>query len=191
MRAGKIKEHMPWMLVTRGISMSQKAWHKRVVEDMQMLGMRATDECLVPSPAAVTAGRMPPGATEPMERISHLRRTLVQAGFAAEQAATVSGHTAKRTMLTWLNASGLLDSEADQDVAGDHRSQGATGTARRYTLQEMAKPMRAIEQMCVAIANKTYNPDRPTGLEWDSIEITVEKDGMTKESPNCQQHQHI
>ena len=50
-------------------------------------------------------------------------------------------------------------------------------------MQEMVNPIRAMEQMCVAIANKTYNPDRPTGLEWDSTEITVEKVWNDKRKP--------
>ena len=165
MRANISKDNLPWMLVTRGISAPQKAWHKKVTIDMQTLGMRGTDDYLAPSPAACRAGRRPPEATEHMELISHLRRALVKAVFAAEPAATVSGHTAKRTMLTWLTASGLLDTEVDQNVAGYHRSQGSTGTARRYTLHEMAKPMRAMEQMCRSIADRTFDPDRPTGLE--------------------------
>lgn len=184
MRANTTKENMPWMSVTRGISTPSRAWHSKVTSDMHKLGMRGTDGYLVPFPAACRAGRRPPGATEHMEWISHLRRALVKAGFTAEQTATVSGHTAKRTMLILLNSSGLLESQTDQNVAGYHKSQGATGTARRYTLQEMAKPMRAMEQMCKAIANNTFDPDKPTGLEWDSTEIAVEKAWNSRRTPS-------
>ena len=167
MRANWIKEEMPWIVPTRGLSPQPASWHARVTDDMHEVGMRGEDEYLLPSPPAVRAGRRPPGAADHLEWINLLRRTLVKIGFAPEQAATVSGHTAKRTMLTWLNASGYIKSDQEQQAAGYHRAKGPGSVSRKYTFHEQSGPVRAIEEMCQAIRDGRFHPDRPEGSEWD------------------------
>ena len=183
MRAHRIRETVPWVVPTRGISTTPVQWYRQVLADMKTLGMDLDHEYLLPSPCAVRAGRVPPGAAEYTEWIPQLRRTLVKAGFTPEQAATVGGHTAKRTMLTWLNASGLVANERDQQVAGYHRSSGPNEVARRYTLHEQAGPARAIIEMCEAIAQSLYHPDRPVGTEWDTTSIVISKNWDTARVP--------
>ena len=114
---------------------------------MHALGMRQEDDYLLPSPAAVRAGRRPPGATDHMEWITHLRRTLVRIGFEPDQAATISGHTAKRTMLTLMNSSGLVRTDQDQQAAGYHRAKGPGSVSRKYTFSEKAGPVRTIDAL--------------------------------------------
>ena len=174
MRANWVHEVMPWIAPTRGLLPDEHDWYNGLTADLQEIGMRPTDDYLLPSPQAVRAGRRPPGATDHLDWINLLRRTLVRIGFAPQQAATVCGHTAKRTMLTWLNASSLVRSDQDQQVLGYHRSKGPGTVARRYTLHEQAGPVRTIDSLCLAIREGRFNPDRPVGTEWDRSSVVLE-----------------
>ena len=168
MRANWVHETMPWVAPVRGLSDQPVQWQHAVLNDMITLGMSPTDDYLLPSPAAVRAGRRPPGATDHSEWITLLRRTLVRIGFEPDQAASICGHTAKRTMLTWLNSSGLVRTDQDQQAAGYHRAKGPGSVSRRYTLNEQAGPIRTIEAVCGAIRRNEFHPDRPVGAEWDA-----------------------
>jgi hypothetical protein len=165
MRANWVHGQMPWIAPTRGLCQEENTWPHQVLTDMINMGMRKEDNYLLPSPPAVRAGRRPPGATDHLEWITLLRRTLTKIGFEPQQAATICGHTAKRTMLTWLNASGMVKSDQDQQAAGYHRSKGAGSVSRKYTLSEQAGPVRAIDAVCRAIRAGKFHPDRPVGSE--------------------------
>lgn len=182
MRANWVHETMPWIAPVRGLLEEPSNWYNQVYQDMHTLGMNVEDEYLLPSPPAVRAGRRPPGAAQPLEWINLLRRTLVKIGFEPNQAATVCGHTAKRIMLTWMNASGYVRLDQGQQAAGYHRARGPGSVSRRYTFQEQSGPVRIIDQVCRSIREGEYFPDNPIGAQWDASYI--------QHTPSWQDHRH-
>ena len=184
MRANWVHENMPWIAPTRGLCAHTTPWHNQILNDMITIGMRPTDDYLLPSPAAVRAGRRPPGATDHLEWINLVRNTLKRIGFEPHQAATICGHTAKRTMLTWLNASGMVRSDQDQQAAGYHRAKGPGSVSRKYTLHEQAGPVRTIDALCKAIRQGDFHPDRPVGAEWDETCVIHQPDWQITRLPN-------
>ena len=174
MRADYIHETISWIVPVGGIATEQTRWNETVLNGMLKVGMRPTDVYLIPYPAVVRAQRRPPGAAEHTEWINHVRRALTAIGCTPEQAATSAGHNAKRTMLTLLNTSGLIKTDQEQQAAGYHRSKGPGTTARRYTLNEMAGPVRCIDKVCQAIVDRKSHPDRPPSRELDTTEVVLE-----------------
>ena len=163
-----------------------------LIDDMLAVGMKKEHSYLLPSPPAVYAGRTPPGATDHIEWINLLRRTLAKIGFHPKQAATVCGHTAKRTMLTWLNASGRIKKDQHQQAAGYHRAKGPGQVSRKYTLHEQAGPSRAIEMMCRDIRQGRSHPEvaPKAGTKGRPDRDDAVKDRLAAKETGCSQRSH-
>eukprot|EP00959_Pyramimonas_sp_CCMP1952_P058628 1224211-Pyramimonas_sp.AAC.1 len=88
-------------------------------------------EYAVPSPWAVRARESPPGVATADEWLTQIRYALRAAGLERETAATVTLHTAKRTLLTWAGTSGRLGGP-ELAILGHHRSAGVAKLVRAY-----------------------------------------------------------
>ena len=148
-------------------------WAKRYRDDLQKLGLMNA-EYAVPSPWAVRAGESPPGVATADEWLTQIRYALRVAGLERGAAATVTLHTAKRTLLTWAGTSGCFK-EAELAILGHHRSAGVTKLVRAYNTSELSVPVQKLAQLLDNIAGGKFLPDAAPGLQWNAPPASVDE----------------
>ena len=156
---------MPWVAPARGVSAVPSHWTRGYIEDLRAVGVESTAEYAVPCPHNVRAGRRPPGAAQPDTWQVQLRHSLREAGFTPPAAAAITLHSAKKTILTWAGCSGKF-TDREIEVLGHHRSSGVSKTVRAYNVTELSAPAHKLSGLLWQIAEGTFQPDQPPGLQW-------------------------
>lgn len=170
----RLPKTMPWAAPLRGVSEQAVPWYRRAADDLALVGVTEEHRYALPSPAGVRLGMKPPGAASDSEWQTALTQALVQAGLTPERSRKITGHSAKRTVLTWIGTSGLFG-DIDREAAGHHRSNGPGKTVRAYNKYELSVPVHLLRKLLGYIISGEFMPDAPPGLQW----------GPPKSAPDC------
>ena len=145
------KRSMAVVAVTPGVTPLQ--WAEAWVAARAATG---ADSIFSLFPAPASTGGWATSSLTTFEVAALLRSCLVRSGFRPEDLTNIGSHSLKATALSWTAKYGVP--QAVRRVLGYHKAKDEASVAA-YARDELAAPLRALEDVLAAIRDGSFRPD--------------------------------